>query len=645
MSSQLASIATLFKKLETTLDSSGTHDSTGQDVEGEGIRGRGEDSDTDSPTPPPLAPPPDLVVLAPPGTKPLRGRMLSQHDPDMSVVYSRSSSQLLLSGRSPDPSLVVLKDSTHRCAEVSVVRPSETTSGFRWTRAGIRAIRSANHPNVRYLEESDTSSDDFSSSDSDNGVFEPVVEGKKKKKKRVRCKPPQGSRFNHGKRVSGIVALVSSAEEESVEGDYYWEGSVQMECEVGGEHFETQSPMLSLQCTSANTPPPTAPASIPHASHVNIFTVYEDLKLPQPNKELRSDPIREKARASVEGSVRRRKQLQPFTVRVTRLPHHIIDQHLLPTKIKKSTAVEAAAAGSMCSDESSTSSSESVSLLRPQSRDLFSQSESKNTQRTSMQPSSPSLTPRRLGDGGRGPVARRSIPFSKAPRTPAGPTTDKPSHTTSLDSPLVPANTTKTTSSESSQVPATKAKSSHTTPSQSSLLPTKSPLKPLHLKPSSVRSSPSTSARSSPTTPCSTKPPLAVPVKGSSGVKAVAVGWSSDEDFEATPGPSFVLSPNTSSPGVGRKSLVKKKKSEEVASSLLTESMSAVSSSSGGSKSSSLPQSSVTALVRGRKGGEELRDSTVVMHEKTLTSKDLPVKTEAHSASEDKSALDNGTLG
>ena len=153
-----------------------------------------------------------------------------------------------------------------------------------------------------------------------------------------------------------------------------------------------------------------------------------------------------------------------------------------------------------------------------------------------------------------------------------------------------------------------------------------------------MTSSPSTSAS---TTPSSIKPPLAVPAtKDSAGVRTMAVGWSSDEDFQATPGPS-IISPTTSVPSTVRKLLVKKEKNDEVESSLPTNAMSAVSSGSGGS--SRLPQSSG---VKVEGGGEErgVRGTPVVVHKKMSPSKDLPVKTQAHSASEDKSVLDNGML-
>ena len=692
MSSQLTNIATLFKQLKATLDLGGTHDNARQDTEREKStesREGGEESDTDSSTLPSLAPPPDLVVLAPPGTKPLCNRMLSRNNRGMSVVYSRSSNQVLLSGKTPDPSLVVLKDSTPRSIEVSVPRPSEVTGGFRWTRAGIRAIKSANR--LTYLEESEMSSGEFSSSDSDAGVFKPIVE--RKKKKRVRRKPPQGSKGSRDERVSEIAELVSSGEEESMEGDH-WEGSVQMECEVGGEDFETQSPMLILQSTSDNVPVVTASASIPRVSPAKVFTVYEDLKLIQPNMEHLSDSIGDKTGTGAEGSAKQEKQLRPCTVRVTSLPHHVIDKHRLPMKIKKSTAVEATAADlcrdSMCSDESSTSSSESVSLLRPQSHNLSSQGGSKKVQYGSGQPSPP-LTPQRLGDRSKEPVARRSIPFSKAPRTLTGkssnttlpaspfppttshttssehslvPTTDKPSHTTSSVHSLIPTTDKPTssehslvpttikpspaTSSEHSLVPTTTAKPTsvviatapHPTLSKSSLLPAKSPLQSLHPKSSSTRFSSSSSASSCSTTPPSTKPPLGVPAKDSAGAKAMVVGWSSDEDFEATPGPS-IISPTIIPPSVGRKPSTKKEKNDEVAGSLPTNLKSAVSSR--GCASSGLRQSS-EALVKLDRGGEGrgIRATPVVAHKKMSPSKDLPVKTEAHSASEDKSVLDDG---
>lgn len=414
--SKLANVATLIQELETKLETHFTgYNSSPRHEEESGVD---HDEGTGRGFPPAPQTP---VVLGPPGTQPQPGKTLARYDRCPSVVYSRSSSQLVTCGTVPNTTLDVLKDSraSHR-AEVTIPLPSDGER--RWTRAGARAIISAYHPGVSYLEESDTSSSDVSSSDQENSVFMPSVDRKKRLRRR-RQLLMEGQRGGQGpKRV--VSMAVSSVGEGDVDMDD-WDDEVQMECEVG-EDVETQSPFFKFPSPQALPAPPVVPTN---TSPPRIFTVYDDLTLIQPHQK----PILESQKAVDDGAVsgtwrgKPNLSIRPCAVSITNLPRHIVSRHLrsVPADKQKSSVVLASRcrrdSTSSEGSSSSSSSSDSVSML---GKELAYPGSSKSGQTDSKGPLVPStsglnLTPQRqrLGSG-RAPVARRSFPFSKPPSTP-----------------------------------------------------------------------------------------------------------------------------------------------------------------------------------------------------------------------------------
>lgn len=373
----------------------------------------------------PQTAPVDLVVLGPPGTHPQPGKTLARYDRNLSIVYSRSSSQLVTCGTVPNPSLAVPKDSrVPRSAEVTILLPNESTGDRRWTRAGTRAIINAHQTGINYLEESDTSSDS-SSSDGENGVSKPY----EKKRKRCRRQLLMGShRGSRGPKDSNRGVGMSSVGEENMERDD-WDGGVQMECEVGD--VEPQSPFFIFP--SPRTPPP-PPGKPTNTSLTGVCTVYEDLNLLQKpiSETMKLQEAVDRGRVSSTWRGRPGTSLRPCAINITSLSHHVVQRHLL-NKQKSSLVLSGRYRRDSTSSEASTStsnSSTSVSMLGNEpsrlASSISSQTGSKNF-RSPVVGSLLKLTPqrRRLGSG-KMPVARRSFPFSKPPSTPNVPRTVSP---------------------------------------------------------------------------------------------------------------------------------------------------------------------------------------------------------------------------
>lgn len=391
-------------------------------------------------TPDPQAVFPCLVVLGPPGTQPQRGKTLARYDQNPSVVYSRSSSHLLACGGVPNTALVVLKDSqVPRSAEVTVVLPKEGTRDLRWTRAGTRAMVSSHQPAVSYLEESETSSSEFSSSDSgmENSAYNPDLERMKRVRRKQLLQDARGSRGLKSTKRVGINTLISSAEEEreaesgeeEENANSAWDGSVQMECEVGGEDVETQAPIFSFPSpgsASGDTAPSTVTISPGRSTNLTlssppgIYTVYEDLNLPQPNQQHLLGPAKWKRKfhgavlSGTGSSAQQNFSVRPCAVSITSLPRHIVDHFS-----KKSTATGMAEdestthfrRNSTCSESSTSTStsSDSHSMLLQTSHVISTGQSHKDS--SPVPDASVKLTPRRQ----RVPVARRSLPFSHPP--------------------------------------------------------------------------------------------------------------------------------------------------------------------------------------------------------------------------------------
>ena len=454
--SQLADIASLFQELETKLDaetSEHEHETTrlGEDKEGEpggeredGDRGKGgereeeeeEEEDGVSAASLPQIFPSELVVIhvGPPGTQP----NLARYDRGASAVYSRSSNQLFLTSRSrANTKLVTPKDSrVPRSAEVTVVLPKDDGGERRWTRAGTRAICSTRDWGVHYLEESDETTSNSSSDDRDCGMYEPELGRKKKRRKQLAQTAGRGGSSKKRRERVGIGMLITSTEEEEEEEEVEVEnwrqgGSGGMAEEVGMEYEVEgglESPTFTFPSTGSTVQGQVLLESPSHCGHMSstslsgIYTVYEDLKLHQPTEKQSMEPVTKKRDS--QGVVadttcsnggggrgnRQRVSVKPCAVSVTSLPRHMVDKHLAyvrnqstsdgPARLRDSTSPESS---------SSSSSSDSLSML---SRPSMSQSQPRGSH------PSPSarLTPRRLGDG-KTPVARRSLPFSKPPRT------------------------------------------------------------------------------------------------------------------------------------------------------------------------------------------------------------------------------------
>lgn len=418
--SKLANVATLIQELETKLETHFTaYNSSPRHEEESGTdheEGASRGFSTAAQTP---------VVLGPPGTQPQPGKTLARYDRCPSVVYSRSSSQLVTCGTVPNTTLALLKDSraSHR-AEVTIPTPSDGER--RWTRAGARAIISAYHPGVSYLEESDSSSSDFSSSDRENGVYMPSVERKKKR----RCRRQLLTETQRGSQ--GAKRVVSMATSPVGEGDIEmddWDGGVQMECEVG-EDIETQSPFFKFPSPQTLPNPPVVSTN---TSPLRIFTVYDDLTLFQSHQKVNTESmVSVNSHRAVDGgtvsgtwSGEPNHSIRPCAVNITNLPRHIVNRHLhsVPAdKQKSSVALAGRCRRDSTSSEGSTGSSNSSASVSMLSKEPSRPGSSKSD--ASKCPPVPStsvlpLTPqrRRLGSG-RAPVARRSFPFSKPPSTP-----------------------------------------------------------------------------------------------------------------------------------------------------------------------------------------------------------------------------------
>ena len=613
MYNQLTDMASLLNQLQTTLEGEGGGRSgagrnqwkgSGGESEGEegGSRGGGGGgvggasfvrlSQTPSP---------ELVVLGPPGTRPQAGKTLARYDPSRSVVYSRSSSQLLPSGATPNTATVVVKDSCAklRQAEVVVDLPNEASGNRRWTRAGTRVMDGTHHLPVSYLEESYSSSDLSSSSD---GESRAVMEIERRKKRlRRRPQPKSSKSVSKAKGKSAVVLrrdLVSSGEEEEEEegdgvtsqesqerGAVEEDGGVQMECEVGGEELGSPIPPLVLpspqqQHQTSFQQNTQSAFSFP----ANVSAVYEDLDLDRTVASAQEGGSDSGCGGGGDGGVRRgvgvpyAKSVRPCSVTITSLPRHVVHRYLLPRANEKppsTTAMESAAASahlhrkgprSSSSDSSSlsrsSSGSDSESMLVSQQQysvvesvtplpDNDDSSPDENGKTTSSRNSRPgvavkSTTPRRVKGGGSGgsklspPTARRSFPFSKPPSTPSA-------------SQTIPSTTTTPLSAKSTpkfrlaliRPLGNSPRLSLTTPTSGYLTtPTTTPL--------------TTPTRATRDTPAAGRTSSVVggrktlshsfARKSTGGDRTLAIEWSSDEDFTRDPTPSLVVSPTPETP-------------------------------------------------------------------------------------------------
>ena len=611
----LSNIATLFSKLEKTLEPLSEQVDDGGDVTGGG--------------PPAMqlsrTPSPDIVVLGPPGTQPQSGKTRARYDSGTSVVYSRNSSQFFTHGKIPAPALVMCKDSCgKRRATVAVALPTESAGDRRWTRAGTRAITKAHPLRMNYFEESGASSE-YSSSEGESGVVRTNIQ----RKKRVRRKK-QGSKGGHSynsdrEGVSDTHRSTPSADDENTEPvsqEYTTEaeedgldGGVQMECEIG-EDSESPKLMLSLPAPQAETckSPSLHPSlGVPVVTTPSgIYTVYDDLNnVVRPSKMRYSGKERKSMqRTAVSGRNKCRTKLRQCSVNITRLPRHVVN-HYLPTLVKKSVSFcnnrisRQDSSGSVSSTSSTSCSSDSVSILQPHSHAVFTTPE--HWKVAGGRGGSGKLTPRRLGDGGRSPVAKRSVPFSKPPHT---------------------------LKRLSSAAVVERAHSTAPTRSPSYAALTKSPATPAKSPSHPVASVGTTAKASTPTTT------LALSSQTSTSGTCVAtmpVDWSSDDDFKVNPRPSFVLSPaaqratrnsSSSSP------LVKKERDAGASSELSpqTTSESLPNSRQPAPRVSDSSESNVAVSVAGNSGDAVCNK----------THSPSPVKAVAHSMTED--TADTGTV-
>ena len=553
---QLTGVATLFNKLKATLEM----DTSTKKAPDDGTKE--EEGSKESRVPFLRTLSPELVVLGPAGTQPQAGKTLARYNAGMSVVYSRSSSQLVTCGQVPNSSQVTLKDSpcSLRRAEVTVVLPTE--SRWRWTRAGARAVTSIHPLGMNYFEK-DTSSSEYSSSEEENSVFQPEVERKKRVRRKQRVsRGSRGLKNNASSLGRGIAGLMSSGEEGEREPESEEEGGnmedvgclesgVQMECEVGDEDSESPiqtflfpSPQAAL-CSPQLSVGPVSTTPITSAP-MHVFTVYEDLnKLDSSMLSMSTEKAKSYQRMNVSGAVVGggwEKRVKPCSVTLTRLPqyHH--------TRVNKTTpgvlgVTHRTRLDSKDSSSDTSSSSESVSMLTgPRStgsRDFSTGS------KLSGPASSPSLglTPRRLKSVGRkSPVAKRSLPFSKPPHTtPTNVSSGRPTSPTANAFPTTPSRDTSLAKS-----------------------PASSPNPLGH-----TAKSPVTSANTSTPPPLSlTALPSAEKSKsGATGVGAVPVDWSSDDDFEVEPSPSLIVSPAVPHPSTTSSTPVTKKRPHTASSS------------------------------------------------------------------------------
>lgn len=416
--SKLANLATLIEELETTVETHLTACNSSSRPEEESVTDNEVDCSNGLP---PAAQAP--VVLGPPGTQPQPGKTLARYDQCPSVVYSRSSSQLVSCGAVPNTTLAALKHSrVSRRAEVMVPVPSDGER--RWTRAGARAITSAHHPGVSYWEESDTSYSESSSSDPENDVYMASVERKKKvRRRRQLLTGSHRDSTKDSKRVVSMAPLLVG------EGDVEredWDGGVQMECEVG-EDVETQSPFFNFPSPQALPDPPVGRTN---PSPPRVFTVYDDLLFqPHHRPVWNSQTPMDGGLVSSRWRGKPHPSIRPCAVNITNLPRHIVSQHLHSVQAdgqKFSVVLAGRHRRDSASSEESTSSSSSSASLSMLRQETSCVGSSKSGQTDSKNPSSPvpstsvlKLTPRRerLGSG-RTPMARRSFPFSKPPSTP-----------------------------------------------------------------------------------------------------------------------------------------------------------------------------------------------------------------------------------
>ena len=424
---QLTDIASLVRDLETTLEVEAGVGSSKTPPEGGG-EGRGKESD--------FCPASDTCITPesrPHGTRNTR-RAHEWHD--RPLVYSRTSSQVVPSGHTPNLEVVVLKD-THmsRRAEVTVKPPSEEASAGdrRRTRA---ALSRTQFGTVNYTESFSSSESTSSDDDSgDTGGSRAVGERKKKRvfhRKVQQKQKKKAARVSHVKtggkvKAAGFVLAVEEegrsrgreSEGEMEEGEW-GPGVVQMECEIGGEEQGPPLPSLSYS---------------PHTFRVGATrvhaAVYEGLGQPfllgagsRRNLSQKMDALnsRQSRPLIMRGGINPETVVKPCSVVVTGLPRHIVNQYLSATSAaeRSSTAGDTLVShndlcGEETSDEDSSSSSESVSMLAAPSHQMSVgcglQSQSQDGEDSSL--SRNLLTPHRVGSRGKSPRARRSFPFSK----------------------------------------------------------------------------------------------------------------------------------------------------------------------------------------------------------------------------------------
>ena len=649
--SQLTAIVSLVRDLQTTLDLSNTGtDSCSKTLSESGGEGRGKA--TEGHTACFIS---EYCIF--PGDfaceEAENERMLEWYDRPM--VYSRSSAQLLPAGCTPNLEVVVLKDTRmSRRAEVVVKPPSE--QGPAGDRMRTRPVLPrGKFGTINYLESFSSSSSDLSSSSEDDRDTSGSRTRGERRKKRIsrrgmeqkKKKVPRAMHASDSKIGGGnfLIAdfVVSSTDVggtrggSAVEGDW-GAGVVQMECEIGEEE---QGPPLSPLLSSSLALSTNSPSSTKDLSRPFLLENASGLSSSRKTDFSHSGQAIMALARRGESMVNPKKITKPCSVPITSLPRHTVMRYFSAVSVKEpsSTSVESLGSNedlhggkqltspntlskeeredSVSTSGESFSSSESDSMLgpikTPARRGLKSRSGERGV--SGGYNSVAQRTPRRLGSGGRSPVARRSFPFSKPPSTPSLPS---PSPTRSM---AKPAHSTtpyklpklKSVSPSKRRLSLTKSpspsKNSFKSPSPSNLSPTSSKSVTPTQNPSSPSSPPLSFNFSSPSpseSPSSPPPdPLPAPSKspvtpttssntvhatpskpsktgGSNTTKkssppntkstpsksrkthsnskssrrkdsrstaldqTLAVDWSTDDDFQADPSPSFVISPTAS---------------------------------------------------------------------------------------------------
>ena len=421
--SQLAEVAHLFEQLQATLDTDGAvENAPGEKLESQQDTVNIVDLSPESPSPSPSLPFASMGLLFREGSG--KTHTCDDNDLNISAVYSRCSSILLTPGSLPNLEGVVQKDlNLSQRTEVTVILPDIDSDTRRWTRSGTRALFGSceGESHLYSLRDGETSSD-FADSDSNAAVSEPGA----RKKKRAHQKSLQ--------RSSVKPSYCSNGEEVHVVGEM-----VRREYNESGDcerdtppYFEFPSPVSQSASISSplSSPSDNAMAHIlsSGASSMNTAGNISSAFLPDSGVEVSGVEVSEGNGAScemVDGKcvIHRRHNkpsLKPCTLNITPLPKHIVNKHIAKVSDMKGKVHSRSDRSTSPVSSSSIDSTDSLSILnKPPPAFKVPKGSEDNDEGIPDSGNSThhkSLTPQRSRIG-KEPVAKRSLPFSKPPRS------------------------------------------------------------------------------------------------------------------------------------------------------------------------------------------------------------------------------------